>query len=63
MLNDADGLGGDNARETVDDFSKLKKWIKTDYNSKAKSNGEEAREDFDFDASGQLNEEDSAIPT
>jgi len=48
MLNDADGQGGGNAsdyeaRETVADaealFSKLKKWIKSDYNSKGKSLG------------------------
>jgi hypothetical protein len=48
MRNDADGQGGGNAsdyeaRETVADaealFSKLKKWIKSDYNSKGKSPG------------------------
>jgi hypothetical protein len=48
MLNDADGQGGGNAsdyeaRETVADaealFSKLKKRIKSDYNSKGKSLG------------------------
>src|SRR6266850_6933303 len=48
MLNDADGQGGGNAsdyeaRETVADAealcSKLKRWIKSDYNSKGKSLG------------------------
>jgi hypothetical protein len=61
MLNDADGQGGGNAsdyeaRETVADAeAKLKKWIKSDYNSKGKSLGREAREDFDFEAGEQLN--------
>jgi hypothetical protein len=48
ILNDADGQGGGNAsdheaRETVADaeaiFSKLKKWVKSNYNSKGKSLG------------------------
>ena len=48
MRNDADGQGGGNAsdyeaRETVADaealFSKLKKWVKSNYNSKGKSLG------------------------
>ena len=52
MRNDADGQGGGNAsdyeaRETVADaealFSKLKKWIKSDYNSRGKSPGAERR--------------------
>jgi hypothetical protein len=71
MLNDADGYqgggnAGDEAREAVGDaealFSKLKRWIKADYNSKGKVNRrKEAREDFDFDAGDQLNYEDKAI--
>jgi hypothetical protein len=54
MLNDADGYqgggnAGDEAREAVGDaealFSKLKRWIKTDYNSKGQVNRrKEARE-------------------
>jgi hypothetical protein len=43
-------------------FSKLKRWIKTDYNSKGQvAWRREAREDFDFEAGDQLNEEDKAI--
>lgn len=70
MLNDAEGQGGgnvsDNARETVDDavalFTELKRWIRTDYNSKGQVNWRrEAREDFDFEAGEQTNEEDKAI--
>jgi hypothetical protein len=54
MLNDADGYqgggnAGDKAHEAVGDaealFSKLKRWIKTDYNSKGQVNRrKEARE-------------------
>ena len=70
MLNDADGHGaaGDGAHEAVEDadavFSKLKRWVKTDRNSKGQVNWRrEAREDFDFEAGEQLNEEDKAILT
>ncbi|MBR1237379.1 hypothetical protein [Bradyrhizobium sp. AUGA SZCCT0182] len=52
MLNDADGHGaaGDGARGAVEDadavFSKLKRWVKTDRNSKGQVNWRrEARED------------------
>jgi hypothetical protein len=68
MLNDADGYGGgkDEGGETPKDadalFSKLKGWIKLDYNSKGQVNWRrEAREDFDFEAGEQLSEEDKAI--
>ncbi|MFZ5713048.1 MAG: hypothetical protein ACOY3N_09430 [Bradyrhizobium sp.] len=68
MLNDADGYGGgsDEAAETPSDadalFSKLKGWIKLDYDSKGQTNWRrEAREDFDFEAGEQLSEEDKAI--
>jgi hypothetical protein len=66
MLNDADGHGGGDAREALNDadaiFSKLKRWVKTDRNSKGQVNWRpEAREDFDFEAGEQLNEEDKAI--
>ena len=65
MLNDADGHGGE-AGEAVKDadalFSRLKKQVKADYNSKGHVNWrKEAREDFDFEAGEQLNEEDKAI--
>ena len=43
-------------------FSKLKRFVKADYNSKGQVNWRrEAREDFDFDAGEQLNEDDKAI--
>jgi len=66
MLNDADGHGGDEAGEAVKDaealFRRLKRDVKADYNSKGQVNWRrEAREDFDFDAGEQLNEEDKAI--
>ena len=70
MLNDADGQGsgsaGEKASEPVKDaealFRKLKRFVKADYNSKGQVNWRrEAREDFDFDAGEQLNEEDKAI--
>lgn len=70
MLNDADeqdGEAGDNsASETVKDadalFAKLKRWVKTDRNSKGQvAWRKDAREDFDFEAGEQLNEEDKAI--
>ena len=50
-LNDADAL-----------FSRLKKQVKADYHSKGQVNWRrEAREDFDFEAGEQTNEEDKAI--
>ena len=70
MLNDADGQGGGNAGNAASDpvkdaealFRKLKRFVKTDYNSKGQVNWRrEAREDFDFEAGEQLNEEDKAI--
>jgi hypothetical protein len=71
MLNDADsyqggGKAGEEASEPVKDaealFRKLKRLVKTDYNSKGQVNWrKEAREDFDFDAGEQLNDEDKAI--
>ena len=56
MLNQADSYqGGGNAGEAVRD-------VKADYNSKGQVNWRrEAREDFDFEAGEQLNEEDKAI--
>jgi hypothetical protein len=65
MLNDADGFGG-SAGEAVKDaealFTNLKRQIKADYNSKGQVNWRrEAREDFDFEAGEQLNEDDKAI--
>ena len=58
MLNDADGYSAgeaDEAREKLTDadalFSRLKKQVKADYNSKGQVNWRrEAREDFDFAA-------------
>ena len=66
MLDDADGHGGGEAGEAVKDaealFRRLKRDVKADYNSKGQVNWRrEAREDFDFDAGEQLNEEDKAI--
>jgi hypothetical protein len=69
MLNDADSNhgGGEVDREAGDKvkdalFSKLKRSVKADYNSKGQVNWRrEAREDFDFDAGEQLNDEDKAI--
>ena len=71
MLNDADGYqGGGKVGGEADDkvkdayalFSKLKRIVKADYNSKGQVNWRrEAREDFDFDAGEQLNEDDKAI--
>jgi hypothetical protein len=72
MLNDADGEGGgyagEEASEPVKDaealFRKLKRFIKPDYNSKDQVNRRrEAREEFDFEAGEQLNEEDKTILT
>jgi hypothetical protein len=66
MLNDADGHGGGNAGEPTTDadalFRRLKRDVKADYNSKGQVTWRrEAREDFDFEAGEQLNEEDRAI--
>jgi hypothetical protein len=69
MLNDADYQGGGNAGEAKDKlndaealFGRLKRQVKADYNSKGQVNWRrEAREDFDFEAGEQLNEEDKAI--
>jgi hypothetical protein len=69
MLNDPDqggGNAGDSASEKLNDadalLSRLKKQVKADYNSKGQVNWRrEAREDFDFDAGEQLNDEDKAI--
>ena len=67
MLNDADSYqGGSDAGEHVKDadalFKKLKRWVKTDRDSKGQVNWRrEAREDYDFDAGEQLNDEDKQI--
>jgi len=65
MLNDADGHGGGGASQAKDAdalFRRLKRDVKADYNSKGQVNWRrEAREDFDFEAGEQLNEEDKAI--
>ena len=67
---DADRQGGGNAGEEasvpVKDaealFRKLRRFVKTDYNSKGQVNWRrEAREDFYFEAGEQLNEEDKTI--
>jgi hypothetical protein len=43
-------------------FSRLKKQVKADYNSKVQVNWRrEAREDFDFEAGEQLSDDDKAI--
>jgi hypothetical protein len=66
MLNDADGHGSGEAGETVKDaealFRRLKRDVKADYTSKGQVNWRrEAREDFDFEAGEQLDENDKAI--
>jgi hypothetical protein len=71
MLNDADGYQGGGevdgeASGKVKDadklFSRLKRLVKSDYNSKGQVNWrKEAREDFDFDAGEQLNADDKTI--
>ncbi|WP_426531541.1 hypothetical protein [Bradyrhizobium sp. McL0615] len=68
MLNDADSYqgGSGDAGEKVKDadalFIKLKRFVKTDRNSKGQvAWRKEAREDYDFDSGEQLNDEDKAI--
>jgi hypothetical protein len=68
MLNGAEDYRGgeDEAGGKVKDadalFSRLKRLVKSDYNSKGQvAWRKEACEDFDFDAGEQLNEEDKAI--
>lgn len=70
MLNDANGQGsgyaGNEASEPVMDAESicrtLKRFVKTDYNSKGQANWRrEAREDFDFEAGEPFNEDDKAI--
>jgi hypothetical protein len=70
MLNEADsnrgGEAGDGVSEKLNDadalFRRLKRDVKADYTSKGQVNWRrEAREDFDFEAGEQLNEEDKAI--
>ena len=58
--------GGSRAGEKLNDadslFRRLKRDVKADYNSKGQVNWRrEAREDFDFEAGEQLNEEDKGI--
>jgi hypothetical protein len=75
MFNDSDSYqGGDEAGGDVDGeasgkvkdadalFSRLKRLVKSDYNSKGQvAWRKEAHEDFDFDAGEQLNDDDKAI--
>lgn len=65
MLNDADDMAAARTAAVKDAealFGRLKRQVKADYNSKGKVNWRrEAREDFDFEAGEQLNEEDKAI--
>jgi hypothetical protein len=66
MLNDSDGHGGGEASAAPTDaeglFKRLKRDVKADYTSKGQTKWrKEAREDFDFEAGEQLNEEDKAI--
>lgn len=73
MLNEADsnqggGAAGNEASEPVRDadalFTRLKREVKADYNSKGQVNWRrEAREDFDLEAGEQLSEDDKAILT
>ena len=57
---EVDGEAGGKVKDAL--FSRLKRLVKADYNSKGQVNWRrEAREDFDFDAGEQLNEEDKAI--
>src|SRR5829696_7625893 len=59
---EVDGEAGDKVKHADALFSKLKRNVKADYNSKGQVNwSKEAREDFDFDAGEQLNEDDKAI--
>jgi hypothetical protein len=66
MLSDADGHFSGEASEALKDadalFRRLKLDVKADYNSTGQVNWRrEAREDFDFEAGEQLNEEDKLI--
>jgi hypothetical protein len=65
MLSDADGHGGGEAVKDAEAlFGRLKRQVKADYNSKGQVDWRrEAREDFDFEAGEQLNEDDKAILT
>jgi hypothetical protein len=59
---DVDGEAGGKVKDADALFSKLKRNVKADYNSKGRVNWrKEAREDFDFHAGEQLNEDDKAI--
>jgi len=59
---DVDGEGGGKVKDADALFSRLKRLVKSDYNSKGQVAWRKvAREDFDFDAGEQLNEEDKAI--
>ena len=66
MLTDTGRQDGGEAAGKVKDadalFSRLKRLVKSDYNSKGQvAWRKEAREDFDFDAGEQLNDDDKAI--
>jgi hypothetical protein len=62
MLKEADSYQGDGeaggkVKDADAPFSRLKRLVKSDYNSKGEvAWRREAREDFDFDAGEQLNE-------
>jgi hypothetical protein len=59
---DVDGEAGGKVKDADALFSRLKRLVKSDYNSKGQvAWRKEAREDFDFDAGEQLNEDDKAI--
>jgi hypothetical protein len=66
MLNDSEGHGGGEASAAPTDaeglFKRLKRNVKADYTSKGQVNWRrEAREDFDFEAGEQSDENDKAI--
>ena len=59
---DVDGEPGGKVKDADALFSRLKRLVKSDDNSKGQvAWRKEAREDFDFDAGEQLNEDDKAI--
>lgn len=59
---EADGEASNKVEDADALFSRLKRAVKADYNSKGQvAWRKEAREDFDFEAGEQLNEEDKAI--